>query len=84
MTMVICLVILTTANLVMTIKVLRDINAIPASPPKRSLACEAIPIRFALDYPDCANALLYHMNVTNLKFLPRGSLSNRSVQDLKQ
>ena len=73
---VICLVIAMTANLVMTIKVSQDIKAIPAISPKpRSLPCEAIPVRFAMDHPDCVNELLYHMNVTNVRFISRINLS---------
>ena len=70
MTLVICLVIMTTANLVMTIKISQDTKAIPAITPKpRSLPCESIPIRFAMDHPDCVNELLDDMNVTNVRFL---------------
>ena len=76
MAVAICLVIMTTANLVMTIKVSQDIKVISAVSPKpRSLPCESIPVRFALDHPDCVNELLYHMNVTNVRFLSRINLS---------
>ena len=76
MAVVICLVIMTTANLVMTIKVSQDIKVISAIPPKpRSLPCESIPVRFALDHPDCVNELLDDMNVTNVRFLSRINLS---------
>ena len=37
----------------------------------KSLPCEAMPIKFALDNPDCANKLLRAMNVTNVNFFPR-------------
>ena len=81
---VICLIIVMTANLMMTIKISQDIKAIRTTPPKmRSLACEAIPIRFAMKHPNCANELLYYMNVTNVQFLPRSSLSNRSLRGQK-
>lgn len=80
MVVVICLIIVMAVNLMMTIKISQDIKAIRAIPVKaRSLACEAIPIRFAMNHPNCANELLYYMNVTNVQFLPRSSLANRSL-----
>ena len=80
MAVVICLIIVMTANLMMTIRISQNIKAIRTIPAKtRSLACEAIPIRFAMNHPDCANELLYYMNVTNVQFLPRSSLANRSL-----
>ena len=81
MVVVICLIIVMTANLMITIKISQGIKAIRTTPPKaRSLACEAIPIRFAMNHPNCANELLYYMNVTNVQFLPRSSLSNWSLR----
>ena len=40
---------------------------------KKSLSCEAMPMKFAFDYPDCANKLLEAMNVTNVKVLSLNS-----------
>ena len=37
------------------------------------LPCPAIPTRFVLDDPECADKLLRAMNVTNVRILPRGS-----------
>lgn len=38
---------------------------------KRSLPCSAIPTRFVLDDPECADKLLRAMNVTNVRVLPK-------------
>ena len=55
-----------TVNLVMMSMLLsRPISQCPVK--LKSLPCEAMPIKFALDYPDCANKLLMAMNITNVK-----------------
>ena len=40
---------------------------------KDTLPCAALPTRFVLESPDCAQKLLDSMNVTNVRVLPRGS-----------
>jgi len=66
------IVVLLAANLVMTSMVLS--RAVSQCPTKsKSLPCEAMPIKFALDNPGCANKLLEAMNVINVKILPRNS-----------
>ncbi|MBU0718414.1 MAG: hypothetical protein KJ749_09215 [Planctomycetes bacterium] len=40
---------------------------------KGALPCAALPTRFVLESPDCAQRLLDSMNVTNVRVLPRGS-----------
>jgi hypothetical protein len=36
--------------------------------PHKSLPCESVPLRWAVDNYGCANSLLLSMNVTNVKF----------------
>ena len=36
---------------------------------RRSLPCQAIPIRFVIEEPECANTLLRSMNVTNVHIM---------------
>ena len=38
--------------------------------PHKSLPCESVPLRWAVDNYGCANSLLFAMNVTNVKFNP--------------
>ena len=38
--------------------------------PHKSLPCESVPLRWAVDNYGCANSLLLSMNVTNVKFYP--------------
>jgi hypothetical protein len=52
--------------------------------PHKSLPCESVPLRWAVDNYGCANSLLLAMNVTNVKFNPplqhndRTQLTNHS------
>ncbi|MCK4999101.1 MAG: hypothetical protein KAS23_06190, partial [Anaerohalosphaera sp.] len=43
----------------------------PAKP--KYLPCESLPLSWAVNNPDCANSLLFAMNVTNVKFQPKNS-----------
>ncbi len=52
------------------------------TPHRRSLPCEAIPVRFVLDDPVCADKLLRAMNVTNARILPRGSWAQSPEQKM--
>jgi hypothetical protein len=38
--------------------------------PPKSVPCESVPLRWAVDNYGCANSLLLAMNVTNVKFNP--------------
>ena len=42
--------------------------------PRESLPCQAVPIRFVIDEPECADKLLRSMNVTNVHVLPAEDL----------
>ena len=58
------------ANIIITIR------TVPGTPVKTSLPCAAIPTRYVLEYPECADKLLRAMNVTNVRILPRSNASN--------
>ena len=55
--------------------ILLTLRTQPASRARPSLPCAAIPTRYILQYPDCADRLLRAMNVTNVRILPRSNLS---------
>jgi len=77
-----CAIALLLANLVMTVKLSNEIKELaPDIRQRRSLPCESMPVRFAMDNPDCANRLLEAMNVTNVRILPRGSLSGMNAHN---
>ena len=66
--------ILLMVNVILTSLILsRPIGQVQCPAKSRSLPCEAMPIKFALDSPDCANKLLEAMNITNVKILPKNS-----------
>jgi len=62
------------ADIVITIK------AIPSTPARPSLPCAAIPTRYVMEYPECADKLLQAMNVTNVRIRPvKTSSLNRKL-----
>ena len=59
----------------------------PTTPTRPALPCQAIPTRYILEYPDCADKLLQVMNVTNVKILPGKAahgVSNASQVDISR
>jgi len=52
------------ADIVITFK------AKPPTPVRSSLPCAAIPTRYVMEYPECADKLLQAMNVTNVRIRP--------------
>ena len=62
-------VFLLAANLYMSFQMQSQLNDMQlAVTPKKSLPCESIPLGWAVTHHDCANSLLWAMNVTNVKF----------------
>ena len=49
------------ANMVMTLKFRSELTSTP------SLPCAAVPTRFVMEYPECADKLLRSMNVTKVQ-----------------
>ena len=45
--------------------------------PKQPSQCLAIPMKFAMEYPDCANKLIQTANLTNIHIVPPGTLEAR-------
>jgi hypothetical protein len=74
--LVLCTIGFVIVNLILTIRLAADINKLAGPVSKRSpLPCGAIPTRFVMEEPECADKLLRSMNVTNVRVLPvvRGS-----------
>ena len=66
------LIVLLIANLVATGLVWDRLNIMTTVlTARRSLPCEAIPVRFVLDEPECADKLLRAMNLTNVRVSAR-------------
>ena len=60
----------TVTDIIITINTKSPTSARP------SLPCSAIPTHYVAEYPECANNLLRAMNVTNVRILSPGSLSD--------
>ena len=61
--------------------VLLNLRHEPNTVAKPTLACQAIPTRYILEYPDCVDKLLRVMNVSNVKIVsgrPQTSMKNES------
>jgi hypothetical protein len=65
------ILVLVIVNLIMTMRLAFDTRASAARVVKQpSLPCGAIPTRFVMEEPECADRLLRSMNVTNVHILP--------------
>ena len=74
--LLVCILGLVLADLLIAMRLAPKIDQIQSCSQKRkSLPCEAIPIKFTMEEPQCANKLLRAMNVTNVNFLPEGALN---------
>ena len=74
--LLVCILGLVLVNFLIAIRLASKIDQIQQCSEKRkSLPCEAIPIKFAMEEPQCANKLLRAMNVTNVNFLPDKALN---------
>ena len=70
----IIVVLLLAANLYMSFQVQGKLNHMQtAVTPRKSLPCESVPLGWAVTHHECANSLLWAMNVTNVKFEPPGT-----------
>ena len=61
------------ANSIMMVKMSKRIETLALCIEKKSLACAAIPTRYVMEEPECADKLLRAMNVTNVHILPRNA-----------
>ena len=67
------------------VNIVLTIGEKPSLPTRPALPCQAIPTRYILEYPECADKLLQVMNVTNVKILPgktSQSITNTSHRDI--
>ena len=59
----------------LVVDIIITVRTVPGESAKQSLPCAAIPTRYVLEYPECADKLLRAMNVTNVRILSRGNTS---------
>jgi len=83
MILVICVVGLLVTNVLVITKLVLDLERLKSCQHRReSLPCQAVPVSFVMDEPECANKLLRSMNVTTVRILPAaalGSLLNKTT-----
>jgi len=78
--LILCILVLLMINVVMTMKLSMNIQkSQPGSVQREPLSCEAIPVRFVIEEPECTNRLLRSMNITNVSILP--AAASNSVWD---
>ena len=63
-TLSICFVVLLVTNILLTFQGLKRLESYQNQ--QKSLPCQAVPILFVMEEPECANKLLRSMNVTNV------------------
>jgi hypothetical protein len=77
MTFIFCFCILVVINVFVIVKLILVLGELREEYPSRAnLPCGAIPIRFVLEEPECANKLLISMNVTNVHISSDKTLSS--------
>ena len=71
--LVVCIVVLLVTNILLTMKHAQDLERLKSCQYLlESLPCQALPIRFVMDEPECTDKLLRSMNVSNVHVMPRG------------
>ena len=74
----VCIVGLSVTNVMVVTKVALDLERLQSFQHRRgSLPCQAIPIRFVMEEPECANKLLRSMNMTNTRILRDAKLNSQ-------
>lgn len=69
----VCIVMLLVANILLTAKIVLDLERLKSFEHRReSLPCQALPVRFVIDEPECTDKLLRSMNVSNVQILTHG------------
>ena len=71
--------------IVILIAVVADITirVLPSAKPKQQSRCLAVPTRFIMEYPDCANKLVQAANLTNIRIVSPGTLWARGYNQSK-
>jgi len=75
MLLIVCLLVVVVVDLVVTMRLAVDMQvSAPQVCMQPALPCGAIPTRFVLEEPECADKLLKSMNVTNVRVQPSQAL----------
>ena len=69
--LMVCVLVFLAVNLLITTTLFLNAKKSPLMLSEREpLPCRAVPTRFVMEEPECANKLLRSMNVTNVHILP--------------
>lgn len=71
--LIICIIVLLVINIYLTAQGLKRLKS--CQNPNESLPCQALPMRFVMDEPECADKLINSMNLTNVRILSVKNLS---------
>lgn len=66
----VCAMVLLVVNIFLIARVLLGLERLKPRQ-RESLPCQAVPIRFVMDEPECADKLLRSMNVSNVRVVAR-------------
>jgi len=73
--LMVCIVVLLVINILLSAQGLKRLKS--CQNPRESLPCQAVPIRFVMDEPECTDKLLRSMNMSNVRVLSRGGQYHR-------
>ena len=69
--LMVCVLVLLAVNLFITTGLFLNTKKVPLTLRVREpLPCRAVPTRFVMEEPECANKLLRSMNITNVHIIP--------------
>ena len=71
-------------NAIMTARLNSRLDIVALCIQKKHLPCAAIPTRYVMDEPECADKLLRAMNVTNVRILPRNGTLAEMEERIRQ
>ena len=73
--LMVCIFVILVTNILLTVQGLKRLKSCQNQ--KESLPCQAVPIRFVMDEPECTDKLLRSMNMSNVRVLSRGGQYHR-------
>jgi len=75
--LIVCTIVLLVTNILLTMKFTQSLERLKSCQnPQESLPCQAVPVSFVMDEPECTDKLLRAMNVSNVHILSAESLDS--------
>ena len=76
--LMICIILLLVTNIYLTAQGLKRLKSFQST--QKSLPCQALPIQFVMNEPECADKLLRSMNVSNVRVMFQEGLYSPQVK----